>query len=72
MADAHELGRTRHGRYYCRRCADKARVVQALERYAQGYYAGMLCEACWAADGRQHCLPFDSMDAGERMHPEDA
>lgn len=60
-----------HGRYYCRRCADSRRIVAADERYSMNVYAGMLCDSCWANDGRNHDRDFDPMDAGEHFSAED-
>ena len=59
-----------YGRYYCRRCADRRIARDASERYSMGVYAGMLCDACWKDDGRNHDRQFDPMDAGERMDEE--
>ena len=61
----------KHGRYFCRRCADKMIAKPADERFSMSVYAGMLCDPCWADDGRNHDRAFDPMDAGERMDPED-
>ena len=60
------------GRYFCRRCCDagKGETVLADERFSFGIYAGMLCDACWAVDGRNHDtdgVVFDPDDAGERL-----
>lgn len=62
------------GRYFCRRCADlkDCAHVPAEERYSMGLYAGMLCDACWAEDGKNHDRPFDPLDAGERYEEEDS
>ena len=68
--DAHDEGRAEHGRYYCRRCADGGAVVQAFERHSMGCYAGMLCDACWRLDGKNHDRHFDPADAGETLEPE--
>jgi hypothetical protein len=59
------------GRYYCRRCADRRIAKGAEERYSMGVYAGMLCDACWDADGRNHDRAFDPLDAGEHYGEED-
>jgi hypothetical protein len=59
------------GRYFCRRCADKRIARGASERYSMGVYAGILCDACWAEDGRNHDRAFDPMDAGEAYSEED-
>ena len=59
------------GRYYCRRCADKAVVAAGDSRYSMGVYAGMLCDTCWEADGRNHDRTFDPMDAGENYSEAD-
>lgn len=60
-----------HGRYFCRRCADRRISAPAEERYSMQVYAGMLCDACWKVDGRNHDRPFDPMDAGESLEPID-
>lgn len=60
-----EKARAAHGRYYCHRCAHANRVVAAAERYSMGIYAGMLCNPCWDADGRNHDRQHDYLDAGE-------
>lgn len=67
---AHDIGREEHGRYYCRRCADRGVVCDASERYSMGAYAGMLCDACWRDDGRNHDRAFDQDDAGESLEPD--
>lgn len=59
------------GRYFCRRCADRNEGHAAEERFSMGVYAGMLCDPCWDADGRNHDRAFDPGDAGEVMEPED-
>jgi hypothetical protein len=60
-----------HGRYFCRKCADRNIVVAADERYSMAIYAGMYCDACWSEDGRNHSRDFDPMDAGEHYMEED-
>lgn len=63
-------GERLYGRYYCRRCADKDQWEPANERFSMGVYAGMYCDECWEADGRNHGRAFDPMDAGESYDEE--
>ena len=63
--------RARHERYFCRRCIDHGKITSAGEQFSMGVYAGMLCDACWAADGRNNDRRFDPMDAGESMDEDD-
>ena len=65
-----ERCRQNHGRYFCRRCADREIERAASERHSMGVYAGMYCGPCWAADGRNHDRAFDPMDAGEAYDAE--
>ena len=60
------------GRYFCRRCcaAGKGETVPADERFSFGIYAGMLCDACWDVDGKNHDtdgVTFDPDVAGESL-----
>jgi hypothetical protein len=69
------LGHGSLGRYFCRRCCDagKGDSVAGAERFSFGIYAGMLCDACWAVDGKNHDtdgVTFDPADAGERLEEE--
>lgn len=66
-----DKARAEHGRYFCRRCIDDGRITDAYERYSMSVYAGMLCDACWADDGRNHDRPFDPADAGESLDGEE-
>jgi hypothetical protein len=59
------------GRWFCRRCADNGLGAAGEERFSMGVYAGVYCDPCWAADGRNHDRKFDPMDAGEHMEPEE-
>ena len=60
------------GRYFCRGHADRGMTnVPAHERFSMGIYAGMLCDACWEKDGRNHDRSFDPMDAGEHYSEDD-
>lgn len=59
------------GRYYCRQCIDRGKIVQAFERYSMQVYAGMLCDDCWSTDGRNHDREFDPADAGEHFSEDD-
>jgi hypothetical protein len=69
--DAHEQGQARFGRYFCRRCAEGEVVREGRERCSMTVYAGTYCDACWAADGRNHDRQFDRDDAGESLEPGD-
>jgi hypothetical protein len=69
--DAHAIGFADYGRYYCRRCVDNGLVRPADERYSMQCYAGMLCDDCWDADGRNHDRAFDAADAGEAFDESD-
>ena len=63
--DIYTKAESQYGSYYCRKCIDRNVVEQARERHSMSIYAGMLCDKCWEADGRNHAREFDQMDAGE-------
>ena len=69
--DVYEKAEREHGRYFCRRCAERNIIRAADERYSMGIYAGMYCDTCWKDDGRNHNRQFDPMDAGEAYEAED-
>jgi hypothetical protein len=51
-----------------------AKKYPAGERYSWGVYAGMLCNSCWADDGRNHDndeTSFDPDYCGESMEADE-
>lgn len=71
MTTLHDQARAEFGRHFCRRCIDRGEIVQGFERYSMRAYAGMLCDDCWDADGRNHDRELDWWDAGEVLDAED-
>ena len=69
--DIFERAEVKFGRYFCRRCIEANKIRQADERYSMDVYAGMYCDACWKADGRNHDRQFDPADAGEAFYETD-
>ena len=65
--EAHDIGRERHGRYYCRKCADEGIVESARERYSLGIYAMVACDQHWDESGyrKEGFEGFDRDDCGE-------
>ena len=57
----------KHGRMYCRACADLGRISEGSERYSLGCYATIACDECWAVSGyrAEPGSAFDPIDAGE-------
>lgn len=65
MSDFYEKAYSEHGRYFCRKCAEKEIITPACERYSMGVSAGMYCDTCWAQDGMDNDKEYDYLDAGE-------
>lgn len=71
--EAHDVGFSNYGRYYCRGCADEGKVESASERYSLGIYAMMACDNHWDKSGyrKEGREGYSYDDAGEYYEEED-